>query len=86
MTGSSAHDAETRTTENTDSRRASRRKTRTRTSHTVPEGGKIDRTISSPIRIIMAVAVLVPATVVSLMAVVRSILRIPGSPVRATWR
>jgi hypothetical protein len=69
MTGSSAHDTRTRTTENTDSRRASRRKTRTRTSDTVPEGGKIDRTISSPIRIIMAVAVLVLVTVVSSMAV-----------------
>jgi hypothetical protein len=122
MTGDSAYNTDgARTTDNADSRRASRRKTQTRTSDAVPEGGKIDRASSSPFQIIMAVAILVLVTVVSFMAVtvvgelcagnlttywmielifallcggagaliggsavVRSTLRIPGSPVHAT--
>src|SRR5262245_9226597 len=122
MQGGSAHDADNiQTTGNSDSRRASRQRTRARASEAVPEDGKIDRTTPSTPQIVMAVAVLVLVTVVSFMAVfvvgdlfvanrqtywmielifallcggagalvggsavVRSTLRIPGSPVHAT--
>jgi hypothetical protein len=122
MTRGSAHVADaTQTPGNSESRRASRRRTTARNSDAVPEGGNIDRTIPSTAHIVMAVAVLVLVTVVSFVAafvvgdlfvanrntywmielifallcggagaliggsaVVRSTLRIPGSPVHAT--
>jgi hypothetical protein len=122
MTGASAHESDsTQMAGDPDDGRARRRTARTRIFDAVPEGGKIDRTITSPFQIIMAVTVLVVVTVVSFVAVsvvgdlctgnpvtywmielifallcggagalvggsavVRSTLRIPGSPVHAT--
>ncbi len=70
MTRGSTHDADaTQTTGNSDSRRASRRRTTARNSDAVPEGGNIDRTIPSSPQIVMGVAVLVLVTVVSFGAV-----------------
>jgi hypothetical protein len=70
MTGASAHESDsTQMAGDPDDGRARRRTARTRIFDAVPEGGKIDRTITSPFQIIMAVTVLVVVTVVSFVAV-----------------